>query len=382
MKKRYLLTPGPTPVPEGALLAMAQPIMHHRTAEFEAILARVWSNLQYLFQTKEEVFFFSSSGTGAMEASVVNILSPGDKAICIRGGKFGERWTNIIQAYGGVPVNVDVPWGTAVNPQVVADLLAADPSIKAVYVQSSETSTAVKHDVQALARITAGYPDTLLVVDAITALGVFPLPMDEWGLDVVVTGSQKALMLPPGLSFIALSAKAWGHVAKARMPRFYFDLPREKKNKAKGTTAFTPAVSLLVGLDHALSMMREEGLENLYRRHATLARATREGFRAMGCALYAEGVHSDALTAVIVPEGVDGKKLVKHLSAKYGITVAGGQDQLAGKIIRVAHLGYYDRFDVMMALNAVEMALTDLGYAVPQPGKAASVAGAILAELP
>jgi aspartate aminotransferase-like enzyme len=381
MKKRYLLTPGPTPVPEAALLAMAQPIMHHRTAEFEAILARIWANLQYLYQTSEDVLFHASSGTGAMEASVVNILSPGDKAICIRGGKFGERWTNIVQAYGGVPVNIDVEWGTAVDPAVVEKALAADPSIKAVYVQASETSTAVRHDVKALAAITARYPGTVLVVDAITALGVFPLPMDEWGLDVVVTGSQKALMLPPGLSFIALSPKAWGHVEKATMPRFYFDLKREKKNKAKGTTAFTPAVSLLIGLDVALGMIRQEGLENLYRRHEVLALATREGFKAMGCRLYAEGYHSDALTAVMVPDGVDGKKLVKHLSAKYGITVAGGQDQLAGRIIRVAHLGFFDRFDVLMALNAVEMALADLGWAVKR-GAAVAAAEPILAELP
>ncbi len=381
MKKKYLLTPGPTPVPEAVLLAMAAPIMHHRTAGFEAILARIWGNLQYLFQTQEDVFFFASSGTGAMEASVVNILSPGDKAICIRGGKFGERWTNIVQAYGGVPVNIDVAWGTAVDPGKVEAALAADPSIKAVYVQSSETSTAVRHDVQALAKVTANHPDTVLVVDAITALGVFPLPMDEWGLDVVVTGSQKALMLPPGLAFIALSKKAWNRAAQARMPRFYFDLAREKKNKAKGTTAFTPAVSLLVGLDVALGMIREEGLENLFRRHAVLARATREGFTAMGLKLYAAGVHSDALTAVLMPEEIDGKKLVKQLSAKYGITVAGGQEQLAGKIIRVAHLGYFDRFDVLMALEAVEMALADLGWPV-QRGAGVAAAGPILAELP
>lgn len=381
MKKRYLLTPGPTPVPEGVLLAMAGPILHHRTVEFEAILARIWGNLQYLCQTKEEVFFFASSGTGAMEASVVNLLSPGDKAICIRGGKFGERWTNIVQAFGGVPVNIDVEWGTAVDPALVEKALEADPSIKAVYVQASETSTAVRHDVQALGRICAGRPGTVLVVDAITALGVFPLPMDEWGLDVVVSGSQKALMLPPGLSTIALSQKAWGHVARAKMPRFYFDLAREKKNKAKGTTAFTPAVSLLVGLDHALGLIREEGLENLFRRHATLARACREGFKAMGCKLYAEGCHSDALTAVIVPDGVDGKKLKKHLWTKYGVNVAGGQEKLEGKIIRVAHLGYYDRFDILMAITATEMALRDLGWQVAQ-GKGAAAAEAVLAELP
>ncbi len=380
MRKRYLMTPGPTPVPEAVLLAMAAPIIHHRTAEFEAILARIWDNLQYLFQTKEDVFFLASSGTGAMEASVVNLLSPGDKAICVRGGKFGERWTNIVSAYGGVPVNIDVEWGTAVEPKKVEELLAADPSIRAVYVQASETSTAVRHDVQALARITAKHPETVLVVDAITALGVFPMPMDDWGLDVVVTGSQKALMLPPGLAFISLSKKAWNLAAKAKMPRFYFDLAREKKNKAKGTTAFTPAVSLLVGLDTALGMIREEGIENLFNRHATLARAAREGFKAMGCKLYAEGCHSDALTAVIVPDGIDGKKLKKHLWTKYGINVAGGQDKLEGKIIRVAHLGYFDRFDVVTAVAAVEMALKDMGHPV-EPGRGVARAESILAEI-
>jgi aspartate aminotransferase-like enzyme len=381
MRKRYLLTPGPTPVPEQALLAMAQPIIHHRTPEFEAILARIWENLKVLFQTKQDVLFFASSGTGAMEASVVNILSPGDKAICIRGGKFGERWTNIVKAYGGVPVNIDVEWGTAVDPKIIEKALADDPSIRAVYVQASETSTAVRHDIKALAAITAKCPNTVLVVDAITALGVFPMPMDEWGLDVVVTGAQKALMLPPGLSFIALSEKAWGHAAQAKMPRFYFDIAREKKNRDKGTTAWTPAVSLLVGLDAVLAMVMEEGIDHLFRRHAIMAKATREGFRAMGLGIYGETSPSEALTAAIMPEGVDGKKLIKHLVAKYGVTVAGGQEQLAGKIIRVAHLGYFDRLDVITALTSVEMALADLGWAGVKRGAASAAATPILAEL-
>lgn len=379
MKKKYLLTPGPTPVPEDALLAMAEPVIHHRTGEFSDILKRIWSNLQYLFQTGGDVFFFASSGTGGMEAAVTNLLSPGDKVICVRGGKFGERWAEICEAHGAIPVNIDVTWGDAVDPARVEEALKADPSIKAVYVQASETSTGVKHDVRALGEITARFPDTCLVVDAITGLGVFELKTDEWGLDVVVTGSQKALMLPPGLACISVSRKAWGHVDKAGMPRYYFDLKKEKKNKEKGTTAYTPAVSLLVGLDRVLEMIREEGLEHLFRRHAILALATREGFRAMGLELFAR-CPAESLTAVRVPDGVDGKALVKHMAEKYGVRMAGGQGELAGKIIRSAHLGYFGPFDIITGLAAVEMALTDMGFGVT-PGSGVAEAERILAEL-
>jgi aspartate aminotransferase-like enzyme len=364
MLKRYLLAPGPTPVPPEVLLAMARPMVHHRAPEFDKLFAEVRADLQWLFQTTSDVLILASSGTGGMEGSVANFLSPGDKALTINGGKFGERWTKLCKAFGAQVTEIKVEWGHAVDPKTVADALKKDPSIKAVYVQASETSTGVAHDVKALAEIVKNYEDTILVVDAITALGVLDLKTDAWGLDVVVTGSQKALMLPPGLAFASVSAKAWRLADKAKNAAFYFNFKRERDNQQKNTTAYTPAVSLIIGLKEVLSMLKGEGLESVFARHATLAKAMREGVKAAGLELFPKERPSDALTAISAPQGIDGQAIYKNLRTQYGMTAAGGQDHLKGKIFRISHMGYIDSFDVITALAAVEMVVKGLGYPV------------------
>ncbi|MBX3235485.1 MAG: alanine--glyoxylate aminotransferase family protein [Nitrospiraceae bacterium] len=364
MLKRYLLAPGPTPVPPEVLLAMARPMVHHRAPEFDKLFAEVRADLQWLFQTTSDVLILASSGTGGMEGSVANFLSPGDKALTINGGKFGERWTKLCKAFGAQVTELKVEWGQAVDPQAVADALKKDPSIKAVYVQASETSTGVAHDVKALADIVKNYEDTILVVDAITALGVLDLKTDAWGLDVVVTGSQKALMLPPGLAFASVSSKAWRLAEKAKNATFYFNFKRERDNQQKNTTAYTPAVSLIIGLKEVLNILKTEGLESVFARHAQLARAMREGVKAAGLELFPKERPSDALTAICAPQGVDGQAIYKNLRTQYGMTAAGGQDHLKGKIFRISHMGYIDSFDVITALAAVEMVVKGLGHPV------------------
>ncbi|MCX5860089.1 MAG: alanine--glyoxylate aminotransferase family protein [Proteobacteria bacterium] len=364
MAKQYLLTPGPTPVPERAALKMAEPIIHHRTPEFEAIVAKVREQLRWLFQTKEEVIIFASSGTGAMEASVSNLLSSGDKALVIKGGKFGERWAEILKAYKIETIEIPVEWGKALDVKKVEEALAAHPEIRAVYVQASETSTGIKYPIRELAALIGPRENTLLVVDAITALGVFPLPMDEWKIDVLVTGSQKALMLPPGLSFAALSQKAWKFAEKSNLPRYYFNFKKELKNLQKNQNAFTPAVTLIIGLHEVLSMMQEEGLEKIFERNARMARATRESMLTLGLSLFAPDSPSDAVTAVLVPSGMDAGKIIKHVWEKQGIKIADGQDQAKGKIFRIAHMGYIHEPDLLIGIAAIEMALKDLGHPV------------------
>jgi len=364
MLKRYLLAPGPTPVPPEVLLAMARPMIHHRAPEFDPIFAEAREGLQWLFQTRNDVLMLAASGTGGMEGSVSNFLSPGDKALCINGGKFGERWGKICKTFGVQVTELKVEWGHAVNPQLVAEALKKDPAIKAVYVQASETSTGVSHDVKALGEIVKGHDQTILVVDAITALGVFDIKTDAWGLDVVITGSQKALMLPPGLAFVSVSEKAWAHAEKAKNAAFYFNFKKERESQVKNQTAFTPTVSLIIGLQEVIKMLKAEGLEKVFARQGQLARAMREGMKAAGLALFPKESPSDALTAVSAPDGVDGQAVYKNLRVQYGITAAGGQDHLKGKIFRLSHMGYADRFDVITAVAATEMVLKGLGHPV------------------
>jgi aspartate aminotransferase-like enzyme len=362
MKKRHLLAPGPTPVLPEALAAMARPIIYHRGPEYEALLARVRDGLKFLFQTKSEVLLFTSSGTGGMEAAVVNTLSPGDRVVVIRGGKFGERWGEICEAYGIHPHYIDMEWGRAVDPDLVAAALRRDPSIRAVFATHSESSTGVLHDVEAIARIVRTTP-AILVVDAITSVGVVDVPMDAWGLDVVVGGSQKSLMIPPGLAFCGVSDKAWAIVERARLPRYYFDFKTERKSIEKNQNAFTPAVSLIVGLHESLAAIRAEGLPAIFARLDRLARATRAGVSALGLELFAERP-TPALTAITAPPGVEASAIVKTLRASHGITIAGGQGKVKGKIFRLAHLGYADDSDVIVCLSALERTLNDLGYPV------------------
>jgi aspartate aminotransferase-like enzyme len=362
MKKFRLLAPGPTPVPPEVLLAMAQPALHHRTPEFEALFAQARRGLQWLFQTRREVLILAASGTGAMEGAVVNACSPGDRVLVIQGGKFGERWAEICQAYGLSVIPVEVPYGKAVDPQAVAAALRGEPSIAAVFVTHSETSTGVLHDLEAIAAIVRQTP-ALLVADAITSLGVVNLPTDAWGVDVVVAGSQKAMMLPPGLAFACLSDRAWAAAERARLPRYYFNFLVERKIQAKHQTAWTPAISLIVGLKAALDLLQAEGLSAIFARHERLARATRAAVTALGLDLFAERP-SPAVTAVKVPEGVDGGAIVRVLRDKHGISIAGGQGSMQGKIFRIATLGYADAYDVLTGIAALEFTLAELGYPV------------------
>lgn len=378
MKKHYLLAPGPTPVPERALLAMAQPIIHHRTPQFSEVFAEACQLLKFVFQTEQDVLILSSSGTGAMESSIVNLFSPGDEVIAINGGKFGERWGNISEVYNLNVHWVNVEWGKAVDVSVIKGLLDKNPNIKGVLSQASETSTTVTHPVRELAELTKK-SDCLLIVDGITAVGVTDIPMDKWGIDALVSGSQKAFMLPPGLAFIALSEKAWKAAEKSKCPRFYFDLKKERKNLAKKTSAYTPAVSLITGLRETLLMMKEEGLDNVFARHERLARATRSAMEALGLKLLAPQNPASSATGVYLPEGLDGKKFVKYIRDELGVTMAGGQDHLEGKIIRIAHLGYIDTFDIITAVSAVEMALEKFGQKIAL-GKGVGAAEKILLE--
>lgn len=362
MKKRYLMTPGPTPVPPEVLLRMAEPIIHHRTPEFSAALIEAIDGLKHVFATEGDVLLFACSGTGVMESAVVNCFSPGDKVIVLRNGKFGDRNLALAKTYGLEVIDLSYEWTEVVKASDVERALDENPDAKGVFVTQSETSSGVLNDVEAVARATASREDCIVVVDSITGIGAVECRTDDWGLDVVMTGSQKGLMLPPGLAACSVSEKAWRRCEKSTLPKFYFDWAKAKKSLGKETTPFTPAVSLVLGLNESLRLMREEGLENIIARHAVLAEATRAGLVAMGLKLFAppEG-RGNAVTPAWVPEGIDGKVLVKLMSSKHGITIAGGQDDYAGRIIRIGHLGYFDRFDILTTLAALEMCLAELG---------------------
>ncbi|MFQ5823981.1 MAG: pyridoxal-phosphate-dependent aminotransferase family protein [bacterium] len=360
MRER-LFTPGPTQVPERVQVAMSNPLVHHRGLAFKEIFQEVIDNLQYFFQTQGDVLAFTSSGTGAMEASVVNLLSRHDEVLTVAGGKFGERWTELCRSYGVNNHTIEVPWGEAIDPRDIEKFLISHPKIVAVFITHSETSTGVAADVKSIANIVRKYSKALFVVDAITSAGVLPFKMDEWGIDVAVTGSQKGLMIPPGLAAVALNSRAWNKVKSSDLPKYYFDFEKEKRAQEARTTAWTPAITLFMGLREALKMIREKGIENLWEKYALLAHATRQGVLAMGLELFAKSP-SDSLTAVKIPATMDGLKFVQHLREKYGITVAGGQGPLKGKIFRIAHMGYYDSFDMVAMASALEMALLDYGW--------------------
>jgi aspartate aminotransferase-like enzyme len=363
MKKYQLMAPGPTPVPSEVLLAMAQPIIHHRTPEYEALFVEVRDGLKRLVQTSQEVIPLACSGTGAMEAALVNTLSAGDTAIVVSAGKFGERWLELARAYGVEVVELKAPYGETVPAERVAEALRAHPTAKVVLTQHSETSTGVLHDVRAYAAATRP-TGAILVVDAVSSLGIANLEMDAWGLDVVVAGSQKGLMLPPGLGFCALSDKAWALTKTSRLPKYYFDLTAERKTVIKNEAHFTPAVSIVIGLRTVLQMLEREGLANVFKRHDRLARATRAGAEALGLGLFCKATPSPAVTAVTAPPGLDSEQIVKAYSQAYNITIAGGQGEMKGRIFRLGHMGYAAEFDVVMALAALEQVLASLGQPV------------------
>ncbi len=363
MQKKYLLAPGPVPVPPEALLAMAMPIIHHRAPDFLPVLESAKKGLQWLFQTKNDVLILCSTGTGGMDGAVSNFLCPGDDVLVINGGKFGERWTKICQAYGMKVEELIVEWGYAVKAEQVEAALRKNPRIKAVFVQANETSTGVYHDIKSLAAVVKK-TGALFVVDAISALVAHDIRTDEWGIDVVIGGSQKGFMLPPGLAFVSVSDKAWKMADTAKTPKFYFNFKKERDNLAKNQTNFTSAVTLIIGLNACIKMLQDEGLKNVFARHDKLARATRAGAAALGLKLFPKESPSNALTAIEAPAGVDGQAIYKDLRVKYGITGAGGQDKLKGKIFRIAHLGYADTFDVITVIAGIEMVLKGLGHPV------------------
>ena len=376
MKKKYLFTPGPTTVPPECLLAMAQPIIHHRTPEYRKIFGEVREGLKYVFKTKSEVLTFACSGTGGMEASVSNFLSRGDKAVVVNGGKFGERFGEIAEAFGVEVVPVDVEWGSAVEPEVIGKKLTEDSEIKAVYTTLCETSTGVVNDIAEIGKIVAK-SGAILVVDAISGLGAMELNTDEWHVDVVVSGSQKGLMIPPGLAFVSVSDKAWKLVETSKLPRYYFDFKKGRKAQEQSDSAFTPAISLIIGLRQALQMLKEEGIENVISRHALLAEATRQAMKGLNLELFAERP-SNSVTAVEVPSGIDGADFVKRLRDK-GVSIAGGQAKLKGKIFRMAHMGYMDKFDILQMVSAVEVELSEMGYKL-QLGKGVQAAEELFLE--
>ncbi len=363
MKKNYLLTPGPTPLPPQVLESMARPIIHHRTPQFQAILKEASLGLKTVFQTSNDVFIISSSGTGAMEAAVINLLSSGDTALVVQGGKFGERWTEIAKAYGINCEIIDVEWGKAVDPQEINKRLKANPKIKAVFATLCETSTGVDNDIEKIAGITKASP-AVLVVDAISGLGAIDLKTDAWGVDVVVSGSQKGLMLPPGLGFISLSPKAWKLVEASKSPRYYLDLRKARKALEQNDTPFTSSITLIIALNEALKMMQQDGLENIFSRHRKMADAVRAAVQALGLELFAPTAASDAVTAVKVPGGIDGEKLVKSMRDTYGVTIAGGQAELKGKVFRIAHMGFIAEFDIITGLSCLEKVLAQMGYKI------------------
>jgi aspartate aminotransferase-like enzyme len=361
MRKNYLLTPGPTPLPPQVSEAMSRPIIHHRTPQFQAVLKEAGEGLKYVFQTKNDVFILASSGTGAMEAAVINLLSPQDTCLVIQGGKFGERWTEICKAYAINSEIIDVEWGKAVTPDEIRNRLKGNPAIKAVFTTLCETSTGVANDIEAIGKIVRD-SQAVLVVDAISGLGAIDLKTDDWSCDVVVSGSQKGLMLPPGLSFISVSAKAQGLIAGSKCPKYYLDLKKAKKAYDKTDTPFTPAITLVIALNEALRMIKEDSLEKIFLRHSRMAEATRAAVKGLGLELFAPAAASDVVTAVKVPEAIDGEKLVKTMRDTYGITIAGGQDELKGKVFRIAHMGYIEEFDIILCISCLEKVLAQMGY--------------------
>lgn len=356
--RHHLFTPGPTPIPEEVARALAQPILHHRQEPFKEIFRKVSENLKYVFHTNADVLTLTSSGTGAMEAAVTNLLSQYDSALYVNGGKFGERWGDILRKYGLSPIEIKIEWGKAVQAEMLEEYLKKCPETKAVFLTHSETSTGTAIDLKRIAETIRKCSDALIVVDGISSVGGLELRMDEWGLDVVLTGSQKGLMLPPGLAFIALSDRAWRAVGSSTLPKFYFDLQKARKALAGAQTPWTPAISLIVGLDLVLEMIRNEGIENVWSRHARLAQALRQGSAALGLRTFSESP-SNSVTALSVPESIDAEALRSVLRKKHGVIVAGGQDHLKGKVIRVAHLGYFNELDIIIAISALGLALKE-----------------------
>ena len=380
MKKNYLFTPGPTAVPPEVLLAEAKPTIHHRTPQFSQIFKEVCEDLKYLFQTKSgDVFTLSASGTGGMEACVVNLMSKKDKALIICAGKFGERWYEICSAFGINSIVIKVDYGKAVDPSIIESHLEKHNDIKAVFATQSETSTGVLNNIGEISKITKRF-NKLLIVDTITGIGIHRFPFDEWNIDVAVTGSQKGCMLPPGLAFVCVSQNAWNAINESDLPKYYWDFKKMKKSLKDATTPYTPSVSLIIAMKKALEMIKEEGIENVWNRHERLANATRCGIKDLGLELFAGENSSNVVTAVKVPDGVDISAIIKKLRDECGVTFTGGQGELKGKIFRIGHIGYVDDFDIITAISAIEKGLFESGYPVDLGKGVAAVQNALVGK--
>ena len=362
MKRNLLLTPGPTQVPANLCAALGKPIIHHRTPQFQDNIKQVVDGLKEVYQTKNDIYILTSSGTGAMEAAVVNLISQGDTVIAVDSGKFGERWVELCNTYKANTIVYKVQWGKAPESQEIKRLLAANPQTKAVFITLAETSTGVTSDVKAIGEVVKN-TSAVLVVDAVSGLAVEEIKTDAWHCDVVVSGSHKGLMLPPGLAFVSASPKAIDLINKSTTPKYYFDLKECKKAIEKADTPFTPSIGILIALVDSLNMIKKEGLNNIFARYAHLAKATRAGCQAIGLTLFSDpGCATNVLTAVNVPAGIDGEKLVKTMRDTYGVTFAGGQDHLKGKVIRMAHMGVLDEYDILTGLACLEKVLHQMGH--------------------
>jgi aspartate aminotransferase-like enzyme len=359
-EKRYLLTPGPTPVPPEVLAALAEPVLHHRARDYREIYERSLARLREVYRTQNDVLMFTTSGTGAFESAVANLTTPGERQLVLSAGNFGERWAGMVKAFGAELVHIRLDWGETPEPDDFRSALAGG-DVSVVYLTHSETSTGVVSDVQSLAAV-AKEAGALVVVDAVSSLGAVPLETDAWDLDVVVSGSQKALMCPPGVAFVSVSPVALDAASRSTAPRYVLDWERTRKAQAKLDAPFTPAVSIVRALDVALGLLLEEGLEAAFERHARLGRACREGVKAMGLELFSpDEERSAVVTAFHVPEGIDATDIFAALRDRFGVTLANGQGELKGKILRIGHIGWFDIFDITTALAAVELALAEAG---------------------
>jgi aspartate aminotransferase-like enzyme len=379
--KLMLMIPGPTPVPEKVLLAMAKHPIGHRSGDFSKIMVEVTQGLKWLHQTQNDVLILTASGTGAMEAGIINFLSPGDRVLVGCNGKFGDRWAEVSQAYGLQVEKITAEWGQPLNPEQFRASLEADSAktIKAVIVTHSETSTGVLNNLETINKYVKAHGQALIIVDTVTSLGAYNVPVDAWGLDVVASGSQKGYMIPPGLGFVAVGARAWEAYKTAKLPRYYLDLGKYRKDAAKNTTPFTPPVNMFFALHASLQMMQAEGLENIFARHARLTQATRAAIKALGLPLFAaDSAASPAITAVI-PDRVDAEQVRSVMKKRFDIALAGGQDHLKGKIFRIGHLGFVGDRDILAALAALEATLQELGYEGFAPGAGVAAAAKAIA---
>ncbi|AOY82006.1 alanine--glyoxylate aminotransferase family protein [Moorena producens JHB] len=380
--KLKLMIPGPTPVPEQVLLAMAKHPIGHRSPEFSEIMAEVNENLKWLHQTKNDVLTVTASGTGVMEAGIINFLSAGDRVLVGSNGKFGDRWAKISTAFGLEVDTITAEWGKPLDPEQFREKLEADTEkqIKAVIVTHSETSTGVLNDLETINRYVKDHGEALIIVDAVTSLGAVNVPIDEWGLDVVGSGSQKGYMIPPGLGFVSVSPKAWEAYKTATLPKFYLDLGTYKKSTAKNSNPFTPPVNLVIALQTALGMMKREGLESIFSRHQRLMEATRAAVKALSLPLFGSDEYASPAATAVIPTSVESEQIRSVMKKRYNIALAGGQDNYKGKIFRIGHLGFVSEQDILAVIGALEATLQELGHQSMTPGAGIAAAASVFAK--